>query len=57
MTGVTLKIDCETEAVRRALEKLQRRAETPRPALHETGAYLPEAAEAGSSDYLGPVLN
>ena len=57
MTGVTLKINFDDRALRAELEKLKRRAEPPRPALHEIGEYLPETAEAGSSDYLGPVLN
>lgn len=57
MTGVTLKINFDDRALRQALKRLQRRTETAASALHEIGEYFPEAAEAGSSDYLGPVLN
>ena len=45
MTGITLKIDFETSELRSALEKLQRRAKTLRPALTEIGEYLLEATE------------
>ena len=45
MTGVTLKIDFETEALGQALASLRRQAENPRPALAEIGEYLLEATE------------
>ena len=40
MTGVTLKIDFETEALQQALARLKRQAETLRPALLVIGEYL-----------------
>ena len=45
MTGVTLKINVETQALRQALERLQRQAKTLRPALSAIGEYLLEATE------------
>ena len=45
MTGVTLKIDFETEALGQALARLRRQAENPRPALSAIGEYLLEATE------------
>ena len=45
MTGVTLKINLDDQALGQALEKLQRRTATLRPALTEIGEYLLEATE------------
>lgn len=45
MTGVTLKIDFETQALQQALARLQRQAKSLRPALTAMGEYLLEATE------------
>lgn len=55
MTGVTLKINFETSDLRSALEKLQRRAENLRPALHEIGEYLLEATEDRFTEQVDPA--
>ena len=55
MTGVTLKIDVETEALGQALAKLQRRAKTLRPALTEMGEVLLEATEDRFKDQVDPA--
>ena len=54
MTGVTLKIDFETAELRSALEKLQRQAKTPRPALTAIGEYLLEATEDRFAEQVDP---
>ena len=55
MTGVTLKINCETQALRTELEKLKRRAENLRPALTAIGEYLLEATEDRFAQQVDPA--
>ena len=45
MTGVTLKINFETQALRQTLTRLKQNAESLRPALTEIGEVLLEATE------------
>ena len=55
MTGVTLKINFETRALRQALAKLQQNAESPRPALTEVGEVLLEATEDRFAQQVDPA--
>ena len=55
MTGVTLKIDFETQALQQALARLQRQAKSLRPALTEIGEYLLEATEDRFKDQVDPA--
>lgn len=55
MTGVTLKINFETAALRQALERLQRQAESLRPALLAIGEYLLEATEDRFAEQVYPA--
>ena len=55
MTGVTLKINCETRALRQALARLKRNAESLRPALLAIGEYLLEATEDRFAQQVDPA--
>ena len=55
LTGVTLKINFETQALRQALARLKQNAESLRPALTEIGEYLLEATEDRSAEQVDPV--
>ena len=55
MTGVTLKINFESEALSQALAKLQRQAENLRPALTAIGEVLLEATEDRFTQQVDPA--
>ena len=55
MTGVTLKINFDDRALSQALARLQRRAETLRPALAEIGEVLLEATEDRFTQQVDPT--